>query len=427
MSARTLKFRRSDYTKEQLAFLECNAKIHAFVGGFGSGKTFAFLRKALWCLVMLKSKNGKSNGWVIYPTYSLAEELFVYPFMDLLESQKIKYEYNQSKHLFETALGLVRIFQLQKPARIIGTELTWVGFDEFDVESYKNCDMAFKKAIGRMRGCNNPQMFFVSTPEGNHYLYKIFVSDNQAGERRLFRAKTTDNPFLPSEYVGFLEENYDSRLLRAYRDGEFVSLTQGQIYHAFSEKNISEFKWHKTLPVVIMCDFNVGNKPMCWNIAQEDGETLNIRYALWKTHTNTYDMCEYLEAKLREHYGGELPYQLHLYGDYSGNTDRSNSTKSDWEIIEQHFSQLRVKTVKLTKPCRSVRNGVNGVNKRLESGYIKIWPGEDTRILREDLELVSWDQSGMREDQSNDMRSHSSAALRYWVDFEHPVVERRVH
>ena len=39
--------------------------------------------------------------------------------------------------------------------RIIGAELTFIGFDEFDVESWKNCDMAFKKAIGRMRGSDN--------------------------------------------------------------------------------------------------------------------------------------------------------------------------------------------------------------------------------------------------------------------------------
>jgi hypothetical protein len=165
---------------------------------------------------------------------------------------------------------------------------------------------------------------------------------------------------------------------------------------------------------------------MCWNIAQEEGDGLNIRFALWKTHTNTYDMCEYAESKMRDLLGGDLPHTLYLYGDYSGNTDRSNSTRSDWEIIEQHFSKQRVKVVQLVKPCKSVRNGVNALNKRLENGFIKIWPGDDTKILREDLDLVAWDQSGMREDQSNDMRSHSSAALRYYIDYEHPITFGRI-
>jgi len=227
---------------KQREFFLCDAKIHAYVGGYGAGKTHVFLRKALWCLTHLFNKNNKSNGRVIYPTYDLANELFVTPFMELLDDVGIRYTYNISHHLFQTAYGDIRIFQLQKPARIVGSELTWVGFDEFDVESWKNCDMAFKKTIGRMRGCDNPQMFFVSTPEGTHYLHKIFVQDNEKGDRKLFRAKTSDNPHNPKGYVADLELNYDAKLLGAYRDGLFVNLTSGTVYHAFGSHNVKPLK-----------------------------------------------------------------------------------------------------------------------------------------------------------------------------------------
>ena len=39
------------------------------VGGFGSGKTWVFLRQTFLNLINKKGTNGFSNGWVIYPTY----------------------------------------------------------------------------------------------------------------------------------------------------------------------------------------------------------------------------------------------------------------------------------------------------------------------------------------------------------------------
>lgn len=91
------------------------------------------------------NKNNLSNGWVIYPTYELAEELFVEPMKDIFERNGINYKYNVSKHKFETPYGKIKIYQLQKAQRIVGSELTYILFDEFDIESWKNCDIAFKK------------------------------------------------------------------------------------------------------------------------------------------------------------------------------------------------------------------------------------------------------------------------------------------
>ena len=79
-----------------------------------------------------------SNGWVIYPTYELAEELFVEPMKDIFERNGINYTYNVSKHKFTTPYGKIKIYQLQKAQRIVGSELTYILFDEFDIESWKN-------------------------------------------------------------------------------------------------------------------------------------------------------------------------------------------------------------------------------------------------------------------------------------------------
>ena len=117
-------------------------------------------------LLNVGMKTNKSKGWIIYPTLSLAEELFVEPFCDLLEKAKINYTYNKSKMLFSSIYGTIRIFSLQTPKRMVGSELTFCGFDEFDVESIANCDLAFKKAVGRLRGSDEAKLYIVTTPEG---------------------------------------------------------------------------------------------------------------------------------------------------------------------------------------------------------------------------------------------------------------------
>ena len=82
--------KKENYFPHQWDFLKKtgnpNARVSALVGGFGCGKTKIGLTKTLIALVNLQNPAlGKSNGLILYPTYSLAEEVFVEPFCNLLE------------------------------------------------------------------------------------------------------------------------------------------------------------------------------------------------------------------------------------------------------------------------------------------------------------------------------------------------------
>jgi len=424
----SIKWRRYDehgnelYHQSQWDFLKCDAEVSAFVGGLGSGKTHILLRKSLDAFLFKRNPKGQSSGMVVYPTYGLAEELFVDPFQELLDSLGIDYDYNISKFTFKSSYGRIRLFSLQRPSRIVGSAYTWAAFDEFDIESWKNCHTAWLKTTGRMRGCEKPQIFIVTSPEGKHYTYQLFVTDNDDNSRKLFRAKTTDNRHLPKSYVELMEKNYDARLIKAYRDGEFVNLTQGQIYYAYSDANLSNLQWQQGAPVVLMWDFNVGDKPMTCIIAQESGDKIHIHAALSQRNSNTYRMLEYCVETLRTL--GSLPSVVDLYGDYAGRHRSSNSDLEDWTIIKKHFASLNIRTRDCVQRTRSVRAAVKSVNHNLESGVIQIQKGEITKPLQRDLELVVWDADGSREDQSDPERSHQSAALRYYIDAAKPIIQR---
>src|SRR5574338_542184 len=142
-------FDTSEYLPHQRKFFESKKRQKALVSGFGGGKSFIFVRETLKNHLTLKTSAGKSNGWVLYPTYDLAEEIFVDPFIDILEDAGIPFDYNIAKHKFTSPYGPIKIYQLQKPQRIVGSNLTFVGIDEFDVESEKNYSLAYTKAIAR--------------------------------------------------------------------------------------------------------------------------------------------------------------------------------------------------------------------------------------------------------------------------------------
>ena len=73
-----------------------------------------------------------------------------------------------------------------------------------DVESIANCDLAFKKAVGRLRGCDDAKLYIVTTPEGFKTTYKLFKKEHK-GE--LIKAKSTDNPYLPESYIEELKKH----------------------------------------------------------------------------------------------------------------------------------------------------------------------------------------------------------------------------
>ena len=113
--------------------------------------------------------------------------------------------------------------------------------------------------LARLRGGKNPQLAMASTPEGYKIMYQLFVEEGDKEDRRLIKAKTTDNPYLPPGFIESLYASYDSNLIASYIEGEFTNLSKTTVYHPF-DRDV-----HRTdeqlLPedrVFVGVDFNVG-------------------------------------------------------------------------------------------------------------------------------------------------------------------------
>ena len=403
-----------DYFPHQWSFLTSKKPINGLIAGFGSGKTFIFIHKTFCNLISKKNKKGLSNGWIVYPTYDLADELFVEPFTELLVSKGIPYTYNIAKHKFVTPYGVIKIYQLQKPQRIIGAELTYIGFDEFDIESYKNCDIAFKKAIGRMRGSDNCEIYIVSTPEGYHYCHKIFVED--AGDDRLLvHGKTMDNKYLPESYIKLMQNTYDEKLLLAYMDGQFTNLQQGQTYYAFNrQKHTGNVSYNRNLPIHLGFDWNVS--PLCCTVFQLYREKPQIRvikevalHHQGQGDLMTQRMCDTIKSMYpNTRYEG--------YPDATGTQRNSSAQYSDIDIVRRNGIRVNVAHIN-----PRVVNRVNAVNKQFSEDNILI--DNDCKMLIGDLEKVTNKEGSRDIDKSNKTLTHMSDSFGYGVNWIKPVIK----
>jgi hypothetical protein len=419
MRKRTLYVRREDYLPHQYDFLCCEKEIVSLVGGLGCGKTYAFLKMALKNHIFRKKKkDNKSNGWIIYPTLSLAEELFVEDFHNLLFKLKIPFIFKNRNMTFHSNYGQIKIYTLERPERMIGSNLTFAGIDEFDTVGFDRAMRSYKKIIGRLRGCSNPQLFIVATPEGFGATYKIFVEDFN-DKKAIFHGKTTDNHHLPSSYVELMKSEYDERMLKAYMNGQFVNLFSGSVYYTFDqEKHINDqVEMNVNMPVNICFDFNVYPFSVVMTQHKNRNDIWVFDEVVMKTHCDTYTACEAIKQKLPRH------IDVVVYGDASGAFHSTKSLLSDYQIIKNSFrNYFRSLNFRIQKRNPAIRDRVNCVNSRFKNDAVAINP-RCVKLIK-DLEQVTYAENG-NIDESNKQLVHVSSAFGYYIWAEFPILDFR--
>tara|TARA_R110002020_G_scaffold462445_4_gene681964 strand:+ start:6803 stop:8077 length:1275 start_codon:yes stop_codon:yes gene_type:complete len=414
MKSNVIDIKKTNYFPSQWDFLvnKQKAKIKAYVGGFGSGKTHSFLHCTFINLLTKKNNEGKSNGLILYPTYSLAEEVFVEPFREILERNGIDYTYNIANHRFKTAYGNIKIYQTRHPQRIVGSSYTYVGIDELDIESYKYAEMAVQKALGRLRGCEDAELFITTTPEGFGYTYHLMV-EQSSDSKLLVHGKTTDNPYLPKSYIESLKENYDGQLLKAYIDGQFVNLNQGATYYGFKRDDaVKECKYNRSLPIRIGMDWNVD--PLCAVIFQiYPNKQVKVIKELALSHQGAGDlMTQRMCDAIKDLY----PSNTYIaYPDATGASRHSSAQYSDLDIVRANGFKLMVKHIN-----PRVVNRVNSMNNQLSKNNILIDPS--CKLLIKDLEQVCNKEGSRDIDKSNKDLSHMSDALGYGIEWEYKTL-----
>jgi hypothetical protein len=202
----------------QRDFLRSDALFRAFSGGIGSGKSWA------GAYDLIRRAGAGRLYLVAAPTYAMLSDATFRTFLALAEElgvadpAGVRRSAPPSLRLRTGAEVLFR--SADEPDRLRGPNLSGVLMDEASLMPVD----AFTVLIGRLREAGEQGWLAACfTPKGRaHWTFETFATGRP--NTALFRARTSDNPFLPAGFEANVRAQYTSALAAQELEGEFVDL-----------------------------------------------------------------------------------------------------------------------------------------------------------------------------------------------------------
>jgi predicted phage terminase large subunit-like protein len=205
--------------KAQASFLRSSALFRAFVGGIGSGKSYA------GAYDMIRKAKPNRLYLVCAPTYPMLSDASFRSFLAVAEELGIVNPEDvrrSSPPSIKLRTGAEVLFRTgDEPDRLRGPNLSGIWLDEASLMD----EGVFNITIGRLREQGEQGWLTATfTPKGRtHWTYKQFATGRQDTE--IFHARTADNPFLPDSFYSTVRQQYTSALAAQELEGEFVDLS----------------------------------------------------------------------------------------------------------------------------------------------------------------------------------------------------------
>lgn len=411
-----MKIEFPDLLSHQLEFIEdCSTRHLALCGGYGSGKTMVLALK----IIHLSALNTGYEGCALSPTFNMAHKVLIPELERQLRAANIKYDYSKSFSTFTIFFGnqscKVHILSAENYERVAGLNLAFGAMDEIDLMNMDTAYASWRMIQSRLRRGKVYQLCAVSTPEGYNFLYDFFEKQKEKTDRRIIKARTRDNPFLPKEYIDSLLETYPSNLISAYLDGEFVNLASGNVYAEFNRETNRTVQTIDDYPNHILhigVDFNINNMAAVVSVIHQ-GQIFTLDEFSGLKDTTT------LAKAIRQRYPGR---PIYIYPDSSGKSGHSNSSFTDISILKDRLFNFEV--------CYNSKNPrvvdrVGAVNAKIKNakGDISLFVNiEKCPHLVEGLEQQGWGKDG-NPDKSNGLDHHLDA-LGYFIHFRFPIALR---
>ena len=358
-------------------------KILGYCAGFGAGKTFALCAKA----VFLGMDNPNTTAAVFEPTNIMLRDVWMRAFDDFLEQFGVEHDFRvspQPEYVLHLPRGPVTLIcrATETFNRIRGQTLSFVLADELDTSPIEIAQKASEMMLARLRGGTKPQLAVASTPEGYKYFYRTFVEQGDRDDRRLIKAKTTDNPHLPDGFVESLFRNYDSQLVASYINGEFTNLANTTVYHPFDrDRHWCDTEIESEDRVFVSIDFNVG---ACFcEVMVRRGDEFHVVDEHYPKDTPA------VVALLNERYGSFVKR-----GDLVVIPDAASRQRTTTNAAESDLSLLRKGgfVVKNQSANPQIADRVNAVNVLLLADRLKVH--NRCKYLIKSLEQQTYDKSG---------------------------------
>lgn len=400
-----------DLSEPQAVFVDDFYRVPfaAFVGGFGSGKTWAGCVDN--CRFVIE--HPKTVTGYFGPTHPLIKDIY-YPTIEeaaFYFGMKCKVKLaDKEVHFYRgrSYYGATLCRSMDNPNNLIGFKISRAHIDEIDTMPTDKAGNAWRKIMARLRlkvdgEINGARV--TTTPEGFRFVHGKFAVDPKPGYR-MVQASTYENAeYLPEGYINSLLNDYPSQLIEAYLNGEFVNLTSGTVYNAYNRQaNSSREEIRPGEPLFIGQDFNVAD--MSSSIAVKRPSGLHIVAQL----VGVYDTPALIET-LQDKYAG---HKITIYPDATGGSRKTvNASTSDLSMLRREGFRV---VADASNPA--VRDRIVSVNSAFQHG--KLWVNEQAAPeVARCLEQQAYGKNGEPDKEGG--FDHLNDATGYMVVKEMPV------
>jgi PBSX family phage terminase large subunit len=395
----------ADCLPAQRDFLNDKHRIVGYIGGFGSGKSWALAAKILF----LGMDNPGSVIMACEPTFPMIRTVLI-PAMDgALAHWNVDYTFRaspQPEYTINLPSGAVTVLcqSAENYQRIRGQNIAAAVWDEADTSPTETAQKAGEMLLARMRTGEFNQLAIASTPEGFRYCYRTFV-EQDGPDKKLIKVRTKDNPNLPPEFIPSLERNYPPQLIAAYLNGEFVNLAQCSLYPDWDRsQHYTDAKPQDDETIFVGIDINVGNSVTQHCVRRGD----EFHFFAEAVYRDTQQIAAGLKELYPEHFEKGL---LTLIPD-AASKQRSTAAaqESDMGILKKAGHHV---ISQQSNPL--IQDRINAVNVLISRGQLRV--GNGCKHLIRTLEQHAFDDKGKPEKGGVGMDdlSHSGDAMGYAV------------
>ena len=420
----------------QLEAMTAEEPFVALVTGVGGGKTFT----GGWWIASRAAQFPEALHLATANTFPQCRDVVLPAIMATFEAMGRPARLHKQSYTVTTSWGaqiLIRSTEVAEELR--GLEIaSWWG-DEIR----RATPMQVKILSGRLRAqkCDRARRLWTTTPNGFDFIYHMHVVAAQKEREtkgstryRLIRAKSTDNPFLPEDYVPTLRDQYDTNFAAQEISGEFVAQGAGTMLRAFSRfRNVRKGRYNPDAPLNLGCDYNVN--PMAWCVWQwhpnpkvpgdkRHGE-IHVLDEAWVQNGTIGDAAEALRAKWAGHLGG---WRLHPDPSAKNRQHGGGTNLADTLTALANRGYRRV-TNCIMPSAPLIIDAVNTVNGLFlsDSGISRLFIDPECEHLIDDCEQLVWDKAAKGPDKKDPMRTHAFDGLKYGLvhDFAPSAFQRQ--
>jgi len=451
------------FTRGQSWFINNPSKYLCMLGGYGSGKTFAFVLIAWFLAHCLYTDFNEKTSWILAePTETMSEKILI-PTLDMMRDiLKIDWEWVSKRTRqvrvwgwgMETRFFLLSAFNYESWRGVngpTGYPIAGGGIDEAVLLPHEK---AWGELIGRGRGSKYNKFWLTSNPpdlnlntakRNSAWVFNTFekVKGILKPNHDMYFASTYENDKL-ADTVGYAQNLIDTlgpTLALIYVFGKRIDGISGRLFWGLNETNnvVNEDPY----PINIFDDmylvFDFNNNPAtaleCYfklpKNSRDGKKVLYVRRTFKANSMNTRPFVRFIIPKIKNHRGRIL-----IDGDPSGKTTTSSTETDKFDNPLSNYYQImdELKNNKINKFTRvkkiakikapSITGSAEAVNAAFEKRRLII-NSRNIELIRDLYEAPMMEHEYHRWKGNNPERSHYADELRYIVNTLMPLLNTK--